>query len=84
MKFAFIAKHGGIWAVDWMCEALGVLRGGLYAWLARPADATAAMKSSAPRFERASSAAIGPTEPGGSGAISFRKAFHAACIELSD
>ena len=36
MKFSFIAKHRGIWAVDWMCEALGVSRGGFYAWLTRP------------------------------------------------
>jgi putative transposase len=36
MKFAFIAKHRGIWAVDWMCEALGVSRGGFYGWLTRP------------------------------------------------
>jgi putative transposase len=36
VKFAFIAKHRGIWAVDWMCGALGVSRGGLYDWLRRP------------------------------------------------
>ena len=36
MKFSFIAKHRGIWAVDWMSEALGVSRGGFYAWLTRP------------------------------------------------
>ena len=36
MKFGFIAKHRGIWAVDWMCGALGVSRGGFYAWLTRP------------------------------------------------
>ena len=36
MKFSFIAKHRGIWAVDWMCGALGVSRGGFYAWLTRP------------------------------------------------
>jgi hypothetical protein len=36
VKFGFIAKHRGIWAVDWMCEALGVSRGGFYAWLTRP------------------------------------------------
>ena len=36
MKFGFIAKHRGIWPVQWMCEALGVSRGGFYAWLTRP------------------------------------------------
>ena len=36
MKFRFIAKHRGIWAVDWLCGALGVSRGGFYAWLRRP------------------------------------------------
>jgi putative transposase len=36
VKFGFIAKHRGIWAVDWMCGALGVSRGGFYAWLTRP------------------------------------------------
>ncbi len=36
MKFGFIAKHRGIWPVGWLCEALGVSRGGFYAWLTRP------------------------------------------------
>ncbi len=36
MKFSFIAKHRGIWAVDWMCGALGVSPGGFCAWLQRP------------------------------------------------
>ena len=36
MKFGFIAKRRGIWPVLWMCEALGVSRGGFYAWLTRP------------------------------------------------
>ena len=36
MKFGFVAKHRGIWPVGWLCEALGVSRGGLYAWLTRP------------------------------------------------
>jgi putative transposase len=35
MKFAFIAKHRGIWAVTWLCEALGVSRSGFHAWLTR-------------------------------------------------
>ena len=28
MKFGFIAKHRGIWPAGWLCEALGVSRGG--------------------------------------------------------
>ena len=36
MKFTFIAKHRGIWPAERMCGALGVSRGGFYAWLARP------------------------------------------------
>jgi putative transposase len=39
VKFSFIAKHRGIWAVDLMCGALGVSRGGFYAWLTRPRSA---------------------------------------------
>lgn len=36
MKFGFVAKHRGAWPVNLMCEALGVSRGGFYAWLTRP------------------------------------------------
>jgi putative transposase len=36
VKFAFIAKHRGTWPVGWLCGALGVSRGGFYAWLTRP------------------------------------------------
>jgi putative transposase len=36
VKFSFIAKHRGIWPAEWLCEALGVSRGGFYAWLTRP------------------------------------------------
>jgi putative transposase len=35
MKFAFVAKHRGIWPVRWMCEALGVSPSGFHAWLTR-------------------------------------------------
>jgi len=35
VKFGFIAKHRGIWPVGWLCEALGVSRGGLHAWRTR-------------------------------------------------
>jgi putative transposase len=36
VKFSFIAKHRGLWAVDRMCEALGVSGGGFYAGLTWP------------------------------------------------
>ena len=36
MKFGFVAKHRRIWPAEWLCEALGVSRGGYYAWLTRP------------------------------------------------
>jgi putative transposase len=36
MKFAFVAKHRGIWPVRWICEALGVSRSGFHTWLNRP------------------------------------------------
>jgi transposase InsO family protein len=36
VKFGFVAKHRGIWPADWLCGALGVSRGGFYAWLKRP------------------------------------------------
>ncbi len=35
MRFAFIAKHRGIWPVSWICEELGVSRSGFHAWLVR-------------------------------------------------
>lgn len=41
MKFAFIAKHRGIWPVAWQCEALDVSRSGFHAWLTRCRSARA-------------------------------------------
>ena len=35
MKFSFVAKHRGLWPAGWLCGALGVSRGGFYAWLTR-------------------------------------------------
>jgi transposase-like protein len=35
MKFAFIAKHRGIWPTEWLCGALGISKAGFYAWLTR-------------------------------------------------
>ena len=68
MKFAFIAKHRGIWAVDWMCEALGVSRGGFYAWLTRPRSRRSRDDEELGAKVRASFlGAIGPTAPGACG-----------------
>jgi putative transposase len=39
VKFIFIAKHRGIWPAAWMCEALGVSRGGFHGWLTRARSA---------------------------------------------
>lgn len=39
MKFAFVAKHRGIWPAAWLCEALGVSRSGFHAWLTRSLSA---------------------------------------------
>jgi putative transposase len=36
VRFGFIVKYRGIWPTAWLCEALGVSRGGFYAWLTRP------------------------------------------------
>jgi putative transposase len=35
VRFAFIAKHRGVWPVSWMCGVLGVSRSGFHAWLTR-------------------------------------------------
>lgn len=36
MIFGFVAKHRRVWAVSWICDALGVSRSGFHAWLTRP------------------------------------------------
>jgi putative transposase len=36
VKFSFIAQNRAAWPADWLCGALGVSRGGFYAWLTRP------------------------------------------------
>jgi putative transposase len=41
MRFAFVAKHRGIWPVAWLCEALDVSRSGFHAWLNRSPSARA-------------------------------------------
>ena len=61
MKFAFIAKHRGIWPADWLCGALGVSRGGFYAWLTRPRSARARADEEVARKVRTSFLASGRT-----------------------
>lgn len=39
MRFAFIARHRGIWPVAWLCSALDVSRSGFHAWLNRSPSA---------------------------------------------
>jgi putative transposase len=39
--FGFVAKHRGVWPVNWMCDALGVSRSGFFAWLSRSPSARA-------------------------------------------
>jgi putative transposase len=41
VKCEFIVKHRGLWPTAWLCEALGVSRGGFYAWLTRPRSSRA-------------------------------------------
>ena len=36
MRFAFIARHRGVWQTRRLCQALGVSRGGFYEWMSRP------------------------------------------------
>jgi hypothetical protein len=58
-------EHRGIWAVDWMCGALGVSRG-VYACLRRPRSRRSRSNEElAAGLERASLAAIEPAESAG-------------------
>ena len=36
LRYAFIAKHRGIWPLRWMCEVLDASPSGFYSWLMRP------------------------------------------------
>ena len=80
MKFAFIAKHRGIWPAEWMCGALGVSRGGFYAWLTRPRSVRSRADEELGAKVRASFLA----SDGGCGAISWLKASPAAFTRSSD
>ena len=74
MKFAFIAKHQGIWPLSWLCSALGVSRSGVHAWLTRK-----------PSQRAIDDERIGaePMAPAGSGTTSWRTASIAACTGSS-
>lgn len=54
MRFAFIAKHRGIWPVSWLCGALGVSRSGFHAWLVRAPSARAQSDDAVGRKVKAS------------------------------
>jgi len=54
MRFAFIAKHRGVWPVSWLCGALGVSRSGFHAWLVRAPSARARSDIEVGRKVRAS------------------------------
>ena len=84
MKFAFVAKHRGIWPAEWLCGALGVSRGGFYAWLTRPRSQRSRRDEDlVQRFVPVSSPAIGPMAPRGCGTTCWRKACRVDCIGSS-
>ena len=84
MKFDFIVKHRGVWPADWLCEALGVSRGGFYAWLTRPrSQRSRSDEELGARFVPASLRAIEPTAPGGCGTTCWPKGYLAGGIGSS-
>ena len=85
MKFGFIAKHRGIWPAEWLCGALGVSRGGFYAWLTRPRSRRSRSDEALGVKVRSSfSPAIEPMAPGAYGAIYLPRVRPVACIGSSD
>ena len=84
MKFGFIAKHRGIWPAGWLCGALGVSRGGFYAWLTRPPSARARSEEDLSAKVRASFLASDRTYGrGGCGTMCWRKDCRAVCTGSS-
>ncbi len=86
MKFSFIAKHRGIWPADWLCGALGVSRGGFYAWLTRPRSHRSRSDEELGAKVRASFIASDrePTAPGACGTTCWRTEYRADYIGSSD
>jgi hypothetical protein len=82
MKFGFIAKHRGIWPAEWLCGALGVSRGGFYAWLTRPRSRSD--EELGAKVRAASWRATGPMAPGVCGTICSPRAYLADCIGSND
>ena len=84
MKFAFVAKHRGIWPAEWLCEALGVSRGGFYTWLTRPrSQRSRSDEELGERCAPASLRATRPRAPGRCGKACWRKGYRAVCIGLN-
>ena len=75
MKFGFIAKHRGIWPAGWLCGALGVSRGGFYAWLTRPRSQRSRSDEELGAKVRSSFLASDRTykDPGGCGTTCLRR-----------
>ena len=84
MKFGFVAKHRGIWPVNLMCEALGVSRSGLYAWLGRPrSQRSLSDERLGTQVRQASWVATAHTEPCAFGMTCWHWASTAGCTALS-
>lgn len=85
MRFAFIAKHQGIWPVAWLCEALYVSRSGFHARLNRgPSRRAQEDEVIGAEVRQASLPAPAPMVPGGCGGTCSPAASIAACIGSSD
>jgi hypothetical protein len=73
MKFVFIAKHRSVWSVAWLCDAMGVSRSGVHAWLNRSPSARSRSDEAVGRQVKASFLASDRT-CGGSGVTSWQMA----------
>ena len=85
MKFGFIAKHRGIWPAGWLCGALGVSRGGFYAWLTRPRSQRSRSDEELGAKVRTSflGSDPGPMAPGVCGTMCLPKAHDVDCTGSS-